>query len=259
MKNSEANKSISNRRGRRAAHGMSMVEMLSAMFIMAFVGAAITELCASQNLIAFRTTSRVDGVIKARRAMVTLDKDIRAGNVFLQSYTPATFAPADNSVATWPSPPYFADTHTLIIQRPDFGVSDDALYPAATPKVVVYKVLADKRNPGLARFVLQRAVFSTTTSDPQTILTGIVGPVNPLDPSDSIAQTPVPKVFGPIHRMMPLYSSKGTTNFSPSSLVRGIACNFEIYESSSAQSATIPKTIGFRKEVYARGNYAINP
>jgi len=236
-----------------------MVEMLSAMFIMAFVGAAITELCVSHNLVAFRTTSRADGVIKARRAMITLDKDIRAGNAFLHSYTPTTSPPGDNSVATWPSPPYVADTHTLIIQRPDFGVADDALYPSATSKVVVYKVLADKRNPGLARFVIQRAVFSATTSDPQTILTGLVGPVNPIEQSDPIAQTPVPKVFGPIHRMTPLYISKGTTNFSPSSLIRGITCDFEIYESSGTQSATTPKTLGFRKEVYARGNYAINP
>ena len=236
---------------------MTLLEMLSAMFIMAFVGAAMTELCVSHNVVAFRTTGRVDGVIKARRALALIDHDIRAASVFLSTFEPTSSPPGDNAIATWqiPTPSYIASAQTLIVQEPDFAFDG---YPKPAPKTVVYKILADKRKPGLGQFVLQRKDFSII-GEPQTILTGIIGPINPSDTVDSIAQTPPPVVFGVISRLTPLYFTKGTFSFGNAALIRGITCNLEVYEESTIQRNATAKSLAFRREVYARGNYAANP
>lgn len=251
---------IKHQRSRTCA-GMSLIEMLSAMFIMTFVGAAITDLCVSQNVVAYRATSKLNGIVNSRRAIAMFDHDIRMASSFPSTYTPSSAAPGDNSVATWPtpSPSYVVNEQTLIVEEPDFA-SDG--YPKEQNKTVIYKVLPDKRTPGKGLFVLQKMDFSIPNSEPQTILTGIVGPINQNVPNDPVSSTPPPMVFGRLNRLTPLYISKGVVpeTFNLDALTHGVSCCLEVFDNSgSSQSMNTPKTIAFKREIYARGNYAVNP
>ncbi len=240
----------------RKNRAMSLIEMVTALFIMTFVAAAMTELCVSNNVVAFRTFSRLDGLIKTRRAMTAIDKDIRMASFFPNSYAPTGGYPGDNGIAVWPipTPSYITSNQTLIVQVPEFDAND---YPTGQNKTVVYCVLADKRAPGKGQFVLQRKDFSNS-SEPQTILTGIVGPIDSISSSDPVALTPPPVVFTRLTRTAPLYSTSGTSDNILASLTNGIACCLEIHEANSSREDLTPKTIAIRREIYARGNYSVN-
>lgn len=246
----------------RNPRGMSLVELLSAIFIMTFVGAAITELCASQNIVAFRSVGKMSGIINARRAIALFDRDVRIANSFPNSFTPTVNIPAENSVANWivPSPSYVADYQTLILTQPVF----DANGYASSSKTIIYKILADKRTPGKGLFVMQKKDFSNS-DEPQTILTGIVGPISAQDTTDSISGTPPPRVFKPLIRLAELYGSTGIPSSAypgavlPSSLTKGVQITLEVFESATQVQSSTPKSIAFAREVYARGNYAVSP
>lgn len=247
----------------RHSFGMSLIELLSAILIMSFVGVAITELCAAHNIVAFRTVGKMDGIVNARRAIALFDYDVRLAKAVPSSYTPAANIPGDNSVATWnaPAPNYVADYQTLILTQPIF---DQNGYVSTETKTVIYKILPDKRDPGKGLFVLQKKDFSVG-GDPQTILTGIVGPINPSDVPDSIANTPPPKVFKPLIKLAEFYRSAGIpSNYYPptsvpSALTKGAQVTLEIFDTASQSQSATPKSIAFSREVYTRGNYAAIP
>lgn len=247
----------------RHQKGMSLIELLSAILIMSFVGVAITELCAAHNVVAFRTVGKMDGIVNARRAIAQFDRDVRLAKSFPSSFTPTANIPGDNSVATWnvPSPSYLADYQTLILNQPIF---DQNGYVSTNTKTIVYKILPDKRNTGKGLFVLQKKDFSIS-GDPQTILTGIVGPVNPTDTIDSIANTPSPKVFKPLIKLAEYYQSAGIPsnfyppNMVPSSITKGAQVTLEIFDTASQSQNSSPKSIAFSREVYSRGNYGSLP
>lgn len=242
---------------------MSLIELLSAILIMSFVGVAITELCAAQNIVAFRTVGKMDGIVNARRAIALFDKDVRLAKSIPNSFTPSSNIPGDNSVATWsaPSPSYSADYQTLILSQPIF---DQDGYVSTDTKTIIYKILPDKRNPGKGLFVLQKKDFSNN-GEPQTILTGIVGPINPSDVTDPIANTPPPKVFRPLIKLAEFYRSSGIPSSFyppttvPSSLTKGSQVTLEIFDTASQSQSASPKSIAFSREVYSRGNYAGTP
>lgn len=247
----------------RAQSGMSLIELLSAILIMSFVGVAITELCGAHNIVAFRTLGKMDGIVNARRAIALFDRDIRLAKSIPSSFSPTANIPGENAVATWgaPSPSYVSDYQTLILTQPVF---DQSGYLSTESKTIVYKILPDKRKAGKGLFVLQRKDFSTT-AEPQTILTGIVGPINPSDITDSIANTPSPKVFKPLIRLAEYYKSSGIPSkyypptSIPSSLTKGAQVTLEIFDTVSESQNGTPKSIAFSREVYTRGNYAAFP
>lgn len=249
-------KATSDTRNKNRSAGMSLIEMVTALFIMTFIAAAMTELCVSHNVVAFRTFGKLDALTKARRVMAMMDQDVRTASFFPNNFVPTANIPAANSVADWPPPlpGYAADSQTIILQIPKF----ESNFPTGEQKIIVYKILPDKREIGKGQFVLQKKDFSNN-SEPQTLLTGIVGPINPSNNVDPVALTPKPEVFSRISRTAPLYSSTGISSFQFPSLTKGIACNFEVHDAASGRKDLLPKSIAFRREIYARGNYAVSP
>ncbi len=185
-----------------------------------------------------------------------------------------TLFPAETANATWPPRPYYLDEQTLIFQVPIFtsngypdladGQPPDLSNGKWDVDTYVYKVLADKNKPGTGQFVLQKTIFPgnhannpgytppIASNNPQTVMTGIVGPVDPNAPVDPVANTPPPMVFE--------YLSNANTRVGKpdpiqTSSIRGVAITVELFcnETSSRKDYT-PATLALNSEFYKRGN-----
>lgn len=283
--------------------GMTLIEMISALFIMSFVAAAITGLAVSQNVVAFRTYSKMDSLTNARRALSQIEKDIRMArivgdqfgslsdcNQFPSTQNPlystsgapiiTSFSgyPQTTSNSQWASPPYFLNAQTLIVQVPIFQADGIPAKSSTTGTwnvdTYVYQIVADQSKPKSGQFVLQKALFpgehqepyipTVASNSPQTLLTGIVGPIDPSTAVDSTAGVPTPKVFSFISRLNPLYTSAIPPTNDPLSYeapnVNGIGITFEVHSSiASNRKDLIPKSVAIHKEVFLRGNYGSTP
>lgn len=167
----------------------------------------------------------------------------------------------------WTGPPYQLNNTTMIVQTPIFGASG---YPTSVPsgsgnpalpsaqdnvETHIYKVIPDPdqlRNPG--QFILQMskiAGFPTAgynpaviSSAPQTILTGIVGPM------DSQGQ---PKIFQYLDKT----DASGTpqdTFADPGTVANctGVIVNLEVMK--QLEGARRPAALGLKTEVFLRNN-----
>lgn len=302
-----------NLRRLRKKKGISLVEMLSTIFIMAFVGAAITEICVTQNAVAFRTYNKIEALTNGRRVASAVERDVHNALQIgdRQGITKYTFPsggisnpysttgpsvgsgitqffgfPGATSNTNWPPPPYSLDPQTLILQVPILtsdsipGSTTNDFFGFPTKNsfgsdwnvdTYVYKVLADTSRPGTGQFVLQKAVFPGVNStsqilsnNPETLLTGIIGPIDPTQAPDPTAGTPAPLVFQFISKSHPLFLGNGSSNafVIPSSTqpetvdLAGIVCTFEIYsDADSKRKDYVPRSFAVRNEMYLRGNY----
>jgi len=297
----------------RSATGMSLIEVLSAMFIMSFVAAAMCEIAFTQNVVAFRSFNRSTGLMEANRFQAQLEHEIHMARFIGSQYgngsnapgnlngansfpvsqdpyygsgsPPAGFLgyPASTSNSVWPSPPnYSLSPQTLIIQVPIFdqdGFPTGDGYGLWNVDTYVYQILADSTKPGLGQFVMQKTVFPGVhtgtfannappypSNDPQTVVNGIVGPINPLGPADPTAGTPKPSVFGFFTGSAPTYVGNPNpilstplpsqaNNLNGSGGINGVSVNMEIFSGGKGQSsALIPQTVPLHCEYFARSN-----
>jgi prepilin-type N-terminal cleavage/methylation domain-containing protein len=196
--------------------------------------------------------------------------------------------PSTTSISTWPAPPYSLSQQTLIVQVPVFSASP----PDACPTILqyapsgnnyvsdnywnvdtyVYQILADTTKPGTGQFVLQKTIFpgeynSNTQSppiiqsnSPKTLMTGIIGPVNPTGPNDPIAGTPPPSVFNYLGRPpVSLTAPKPAVIQSVGELsapgIVGVTVDLELSNASAAIRADyVPSPIAYHSEFYVRSN-----
>ncbi|MCW5823249.1 MAG: prepilin-type N-terminal cleavage/methylation domain-containing protein [Cyanobacteria bacterium TGS_CYA1] len=189
----------------------------------------------------------------------------------------ATIFPIETSNTVWPPRPYYLDEQTLIFQVPVFDNSysypelADGQPPASSNgkwdvDTYVYKVLADKNKPGKGQFVLQKTIFKgnhssnpsfvppIASNNPQTVMTGIVGPVDPNAATDPIANTPPPLVFSYLidadHRV-------GKPTALETANIRGVSVTVELFNNdASARKDYTPSTLAICSEFFKRGNGA---
>lgn len=167
----------------------------------------------------------------------------------------------------WQGPPYRMNNTTLIVQTPIFGSTG---YPTSVPggggspasasaqdnvETHIYKVLPDPdqlRNPG--QYILQMSRIggypvagynpASVSSVPQTILTGIVGPM------DSGGQ---PKIFQYLDKT----DASGTPQDSfadPGAIPNctGVIVNLEVMK--QLEGSKRPSALGLKTEVFLRNN-----
>jgi hypothetical protein len=297
----------------RTANGMSLIEMLSAIFIMSFVAAAMCEVALVQNSVAFRVYGKIEGLTSARRLAPTIEREVHMARFIGDQFGsglingPNTFPSAGNpeysqsssSVAgfqgypsttsntSWPLRPYTLDQQTLIIQVPIFTTDGFPTKSSIAGKwnvdTIVYKVLADQSKPGLGQFVLQKAIFAgehlagyqpapgIPSNQPETIVTGIVGPIDPSGTPDPTAGVPTPKVFSYFNKLYPAYQTTfqqyplpgavppGVVNAADIPNINGVATNMEITGTAAARKDLTAKTVAFRTETYVRSNFTSTP
>lgn len=172
-------------------------------------------------------------------------------------------------VAPWPSRPYTLSNTTLVVQVPVFDgtgfptlIAKGAGNPAAFSNLdnvdtLVYQVLQatstdPNYDPNTPTWIIQEAAFRGTTAagyqnhvslnPPVTIMSGIVGPINP--------NTGQPRIF------QYLLHSGGTPQDSvdPNTLtdITGVVVNLEVRRKQ--EDVTEPQSLGIKSEVYMRNN-----
>jgi len=274
---------------RKSRAGMSLVEAVVVVFISSLFTAAILSTASVQNATNFRAYNKMTALIVAKRLEPQLEKDVHTARFFgdqtgvtvspIETDSSAYFPsgkntstitlPTDTDNATWPSGPLKLDKNTLIIQVPVFETDGSVLTVNGQWNVdtYVYKILADKNKPGKGQFVMQKAMFPgqhaagyappIAQDKPLTLLTGIVGPINPNDPTDSTAGVPLPSVFSyflnwPGSNMQEVDTFVSGT--SPDA-IKGVSVNIEIFSNdNSERSDYTPKTLAFKSEYFKRCN-----
>lgn len=191
--------------------------------------------------------------------------------------------PTSTGRSTWPNPPYMLNGQTLILQIPirgsgaNGGMNGIPQIDSARNKYAVdtyvYKVLADNLNPGKGMFVIERAYFpgprtnlcnaadSIASNQPQTVLTGIVGPIDLSLPTDPIAGTAPPQIFTYLVPTLPNPPIYNTTTpevdpkFNSFDLpYSGVGISCEIVDSSSTNIKVTNKSTAIRNEFYKRSS-----
>lgn len=207
----------------RTNKGTSLIEMLSALFITTFIGAIMCEIAVTQNVVALKTYNKIDALVSARRFFPSLEKEIHMARLVTGS------------------------SQTLNIQIPTF---DSSGFPLGTSskdlwilRTISYQVVADPdtSNSRHGQFVLQR---TDENGNVKTVTTGIVGPINPSDTADPIAQIPVPSVF---------------QYYSTSKSLNGVSVTMEIAPSNMERSDLSNKSLAFRTIFKARSNFGSAP
>lgn len=176
-------------------------------------------------------------------------------------YSGGQTPPAGWPGAPWPARPYVLSPRTLIVQIPVFDANGfPTKVPAGTgnPPVsldqdnvdtLVYQIIEDSKNPG--EYLLQVAGFPGNPSSlelksnpPQTILSGIVGPKDPL--------TGQLKVFQYLNRYDTTGTPQDTWVGNDIANITGVVMNLEIRrDDEGASSATV---VGLKSEMYMRNN-----
>lgn len=223
----------------RSQQGMSLIEMLSTLFITAFIGAIMTEIAVTQNIVSLKTSNRMDSLIAARRFFTGFQRDVHMARLFA-SATPTSF-----SIYT----PEFSTSGTQVglpLQSNSKWLTD----------LVSYSVAADTDPSRTGEFVLQKQALipSTGTSVTTTRLaSGVVGPMDP-------ASTTTPKLFRYYLKSSPGdppelvdAPSTGFTNFELSQIV-GVRVTVEVAPNTSVRTDTSSRSIAFASDVFARTN-----
>ncbi|MDX2107650.1 MAG: hypothetical protein SFY67_14715 [Candidatus Melainabacteria bacterium] len=264
---------------------MSLIEAVFVVFLTGILSAAVLGTAALQNSANFRAYNKMGSLMAARRLESSLHREVHMAryfgdqfgdpqstdtsnhpNVFPASNNPYNYTnfPTDTSNSSWPAHPYVLDEQTLILQVPvfvsGFATTKNGFWNVDT---YVYKVLADKSQSGKGQFVLQKMIFPGDSSSnnivsPVTVLTGIVGPINPNNAVDAVAGVPAPSVFSYFYKNSPTWS--GSSSFSiptatNTSGINGVGLTLELFSNeSSNRKDYAPKTMAFKSEFFRRAN-----
>jgi type II secretory pathway pseudopilin PulG len=176
-------------------------------------------------------------------------------------YSGGQTPPAGWPTTPWPARPYVLSPRTLIVQIPVFDANG---FPSRVPAgsgnppvssdqdnvdTLVYQIIDDSDNPG--EYLLQVAGFPGSPSTlrlksnpPQTILSGIVGPKDPL--------TGEPKVFQYLNRYDMTGTPKDTWVGNDIANITGVVMNLEIRRNDEGVSGA--SVVGLKSEMYMRNN-----
>lgn len=225
------------RNQQRNRFGMSLVEMLSTVFVTAFIGTIMAEIAVTQNVVSLKTSNRIDSLVAARRFFNGFERDVHMGRAF------ASAKPTSFQIYT----PEFITAGTQV------GLPQQANSKWLTD-LVSYSVVSDASRPG--EFVLQKQVTAPSTGTTTTTYTLASGVVGPMDPSD----TTTPKIFRYYQKVSATAEpqlvdapSTGFTNFELSQIV-GVRVTVEVAPSNSVRSDTSNKSFAFASDVFARTN-----
>jgi hypothetical protein len=250
---------------------MSLIEMLATLMIMSIAAVGITEIAVTQNVVAFRTYNKLDALTNARRVASFIERDVH--NAKFIGYI---FNSNPNQFLGPPS--YSLNAQTLILQTPVFySPASNGGFPALPTQssipnhwnvdTVVYQVVGDSARAGTGQFVLQKTVYPgnhssgyepAPTASTQTILTGIVGPVDLTALADPVALTPPPKIFGFFPKSYPMYVGNFPSGVQPDATdINGVSINLELCsDAASKRVDLVPRSMAFRTEIYMRGNFS---
>ncbi len=247
----------------RTANGMSITELLVSTILMGFCFSVIGELVVLNTLAATKLTNKTDGLSASRFAAERIKNDVKVGKAFLATYNSPVGSFAD-------------DSQTLIVQQPvfykDSGNPNDSQngFPVKADdgtelvNVVIYKVVQDSTNPN--EFLLQVSRFVSPVTEwpksnqnfdvrapittPVTILSGIVGPKDPLDP------TKPPQVFQYIESIWDSVNEQYSTSLVKSDahpMIGGVTIDLEVKRGSDANKK-YATTFGSHSEAFLKYN-----
>lgn len=251
----------------RRPEGLSITELLVSTILMGFCFAVIGELVVLNTLAATKLNNKTDGLSATRFAVERVKNDVRLGRAFLSRYDTAATTLLD-------------DAQTLIIQQPvffhdpvDSNNAQNGFPLKSNDKVisniVVYKIVQDSTNPTeyllqVSRFVDPTAEWPRTNInynvaapiDPAvTILRGIVGPKDPMDP------TKPPQVFQYIDSTWDSINSRYSTSLvktDANTMTNGVTVDIEIRRGTNSNKK-FATTFGTHFEAYLKYNRNAEP
>jgi len=258
----------------RHSTGSSLVELLVVTGLMSLVAAAITGVMLAQNAVGFRTFSKLNSLMAATKLQNSLENNIHTARFIGNIDGPLAneFLSGSNF--------FTLDPQTLIVQLPIYtldgfpttlasGIKTGANWNVDT---YIYKIVPDSSQPGKGRFQLTLQVFPGDHSDPnysatpaqvsapQVLISNIVGPINPTDPADAIANTPPPRVFkyylrsAPNWLISPNFQTASPTS-SESTAINGVSVDLELFNNdASSRKDYTPANLAFRSEYFLRSN-----
>jgi len=225
------------RNQQRNHHGMSLIEMLSTLFVTAFIGTIMAEIAVTQNVVSLKTSNRIDSLVAARRFFNGFERDVHMARTFA-SATPTSFQ---------------LYTPEFITSGSQVGLPQQANSKWLTD-LVGYSIVADASRPG--EFVLQKQALVPATGTTTTTYTLASGVVGPMDPSDTTMPKPFryyQKISATALPQLVDAPSTGFTNFELSQIV-GVRVTVEVAPNSSVRSDTSNKSFAFASDVFTRTN-----
>lgn len=267
----------------RALKGMSIVEMLVVLAVTGVAIAGLTEISWLSFDWINKFSTKVDVNIAAKRALERVGNDLRIATCIGDSFEPLsdttpTFPSSNNPLYSAGMPAgasttYQIDDNTLIFQVPVFNNKG---WPTSLPTsvdsnrrknvdTIIYEVVQDPEQDtsGQIRYLLKRTFFAgvhdstqipnvnpgQTLCPAQTILTGIVGPLD--------KNTGKPQIFQALDQLNPGGNPIPLSLLRTYSLPRinGIVMNIEIQRSQSASKNT--STASFRSEIMIRNRHFV--
>ncbi|PZM81126.1 MAG: hypothetical protein DKT66_18030 [Candidatus Melainabacteria bacterium] len=267
----------------RALKGMSIVEMLVVLAVTGVAIAGLTEISWLSFDWINKFSTKVDVNIAAKRALERVGNDLRIATCIGDSFEPPsdttpTFPSSNNPLYSAGMPAgasttYQIDDNTLIFQVPVFNNKG---WPTSLPTsvdsnrrknvdTIIYEVVQDPEQDasGQIRYLLKRTFFAgvhdstqipnvnpgQTLCPAQTILTGIVGPLD--------KNTGKPQIFQALDQLNPGGNPIPLSLLRTYSLPRinGIVMNIEIQRSQSASKNT--STASFRSEIMIRNRHYV--
>ncbi len=259
----------------RRNRGSSLVELLVVVCIMSLVAAAISGIMLTQNAVGFRTFSKLNMLMSAGKLQSSIEDIIHTAR-FIGNRTGPNFNKFTESSTT-----YQLDPQTLIVQVPVYTTDGFPTTSTANPiktgaewnvDTYVYKITADSALSGKGRFRLTLQVFPgdhsnpdylpapPQTGSPQVLVSNIVGPINPSDTVDPVANTPAPRVFKYYTRNTPNWLATSNLQVdSPSNAqstaINGVSMDLELFNNDASERKDMtPENIAFRSEYFLRSN-----
>lgn len=258
--------------------GMSIIEMMVALAITGVAIAGLTEISWLSFDWISKFTTKVDVNIAAKRALERVGTDLRMAACLGDSFEqPNQLAPVFPSLSNplygsglpaGAATSYQFDDNTLIIQIPVFNQKG---WPTSLPKnidsqqrrnvdTIVYELVPDPdaNDAALGKFILKRAVFAgvhdnsliptvnpgSTICPGQTILTGIIGPVE--------KATGKPQIFQVIDRLNPDSAPQPLRMLKNNSLPQISTVVLSVELSKSQGQKKNSSTASYRSEVFMR-------
>lgn len=202
----------------RTQRGMSLIEMLAALFISAFIGMMMCEIAVTQNLVALKTNNKLDSIVSARRFCTQFEKDV---------HNAAYFSNTNASEFTLRTP--------SMQNSPVTGLPGPSAPPADT---IDYSIgpMQGKNNE-------YQLIRSVNSSNATVVVSGIVGPL--------VNGQTGPQIF----RYYPA-SSTGTLPYSLSpDTASGVRLTLELVGGTSSRNDISSNTYSFSSDVFPRTNF----
>ncbi|HEY9731285.1 MAG TPA: prepilin-type N-terminal cleavage/methylation domain-containing protein [Drouetiella sp.] len=219
----------------RNQSGMSLIEMLSTLFITAFIGAIMTEIAVTQNVVSLKASTKMDSLVAARRFFSSFEHDVHMARSFV-SITPTSL-----QLET----PVYA-TSGAQVGLPQMSSSQWLI------NTVTYSLIADTDPTRTGQYMLQKTVVSPSSTTTTILVSGIVGPMDP-------ANTTTPKIFR-YYRQTSAGTTlidaptAGFTNPLDMTQIAGARMTVEIAPENSARSDATTRSFAFASDVFSRTN-----